>query len=200
MASSQMMYFGFGSLVNRLTRPSGELAINARLNGWQRVWEHRVVGGESGRSCTSLSVQPASGQAIDGVLVSLAPEQLPDLDKREAGYERLSLPATSFSASVKLNIDTVYVYRSLPTNRCVASHDYPILQSYIDCVAAGYDERFGRDGLKLMLQSTIGWENPILNDRAKPLYPRSVTLSSERLAQYDSCLQPYRNPDNFSSS
>lgn len=185
MSSEWVSYFGYGSLVNRNTRPAGEIAVNATLSGWQRVWGHRVAGGHSRQSaCTSLSVEPAQG-SIEGVVVSIRHEDLPALDDREYGYERIALEQSDFSLSAPVRSNSIYIYRSFEKNRLLADGGHPIVQSYIDCVMAGYLERFGESGLQDFLSTTRGWEGPILSDRNNPVYPRSVSLTEEQHRYFD---------------
>lgn len=192
MTSSVITYFGYGSLVNRDTRPEDEIAVNARLSGWRRVWEHRVVSSHQRRGCTSLSVVPDSDCGIDGVLVTIPLDKLPELDSRESGYERLAISVEAFSLEEELSIDTVYLYRSLPVNRCFADEEHPILLSYIDVVMAGYEKRFGETGLSALLHSTTGWHRSVFDDRKNPHYPRHVQLAPEQHKQYGQLLQPFR--------
>lgn len=191
MAVQLAHYFGFGSLVNRQTRPDDERAWNATLHGWQRVWEHRVSASDSRSSCTSLSVEPAQ-TSIQGVLVEIPLADLAALDAREAGYERMELSAHDVEFPKDVDASTIYLYRSLPENRHLAGKIHPIAQSYVDCVMAGYQERFGTSGLKMMLGTTKGWDRPVLNDRLKPIYPRHVKLSVETLNIFDSLLSEFR--------
>ena len=81
MTSEWIHYFGYGSLVNRDTRPPDEPSICARLDGWKRVWGHRVQRSGEHAGCTSLSVLPSNG-AIDGVVVRMPAANLPMLDER----------------------------------------------------------------------------------------------------------------------
>lgn len=187
MPSLSISYFGFGSLVNRDTRPKAEDAVNATLKGWRRVWGHRVGAQEPQRNCTSLSIEPADEQ-IDGVLVTIPVSELAALDQREMGYQRLSLPASSFILPEGMDIDSVYVYQSLSANQHLADAEHPILQSYVDCVMAGYESRFGDSGLQRMLNTTRGWEKTILNERDAPRYPRSVSVPAQQLARFDTLL------------
>jgi len=191
MSPQWISYFGFGSLVNRDTRPRDEVAVNATLKGWGRVWNHRVRVGPGRQSCTSLSVEPLSG-SIEGVVVRIPLSELPALDARESGYARMRLPVTDFVLPETLYTDTVYVYRSLQKNRHLADEQHPVAQSYIDCVMAGYLKRFGDDGLKDLLQTTRGWELPVLNDRQAPTYPRSVNLPTEQYQYFDTLLASIR--------
>ncbi len=192
MVPNWIHYFGYGSLVNRDTRPVDEAASSARLNGWGRVWEHRVRDPNREKLCTSLSIEalPANEPSgIDGVIVRIPEHQLAQLDKREAGYERLALPAANFELPDDFDGDVIMVYRSLPANRVLADKEHPILQSYIDCVLAGYLQRFGEAGLHAMMASTRGWNRPILNDRAAPFYPRWVEVNEPSRVLFDECIE-----------
>lgn len=178
--------------MNRDTRPAGEFAVSARLKGWHRVWEHRTSDPDRLQQCTSLSVEPAhdaDDDGIDGVVARLPVSQLPELDARETGYERLNLPADDFDLPEDVVTDTVCVYRSMPKNRYLADPAHPILQSYIDCVMAGYKSRFGITGMHAMLSTTRGWEHGILNDRSKPHYPRWVPIDPELKQQIDALVE-----------
>jgi len=200
--AASIVYFGYGSLVNRETRPVDETAICARLNGWHRVWGHRVGASAAREPSCSLSIDPdertrvaradgtnaaAPGPAhgIDGVVVALPLEALPVLDAREDGYDRLTLPASAFDLPEDLGVDEVHVYRSRPENRLPATPAHPILQTYVDCVLAGYLRVYGEGGLEAFLTSTAGWEGAIENDRAAPRYPRAVEVPGALLARFD---------------
>ena len=246
MQTQWIFYFGYGSLVNRETRPAGERSYPARLRGWRRAWEHRVVGHGNNAGCTSLSIEPvraesdalpdreaivqagqkpgekasdvtsepammsaqSTGKAlargsqtgIDGVLVLLPIEDLPNLDQREAGYDRLTLDVTDFEISDSIRaslpdavqLDSVAVYRSQMQNRQRAEERHPILQSYVDCVLAGYLKQFGEAGVHYMLASSRGWDAFILDDRSAPRYPRAVSVNGRLQRQFDEWLEPYR--------
>lgn len=199
MAVRWISYFGYGSLVNRDTRPIYEDATNARLYGWQRAWSHRVVDGQRAVGCTSLTIEPiesadkAAVAGIDGVLVRIRPEDLPALDRREAGYERIRVNPSSLELPDGHDIEEVVTYRSLSENRHMANEEFPILQSYIDCVMAGYLTRFGESGLNHWLHSTRGWEHSILDDRNNPIYPRHIDLQADQQTYFDSLIQLRRS-------
>lgn len=195
MALDLISYFGYGSLVNRDTRPADEVAHFTRLRGWQRVWEHRVASSSSRKRCTSLSIEPGAGSAessIEGVLVSMPREQLSQLDERESGYDRMELPASQFDLPDHLELDSVMVYRSKAENRHAADQNHPVLQSYIDCVLAGYQHNFGESGMQAFIGSTRGWEGAIFNDRDAPLYPRWVEVDIQRQRQFDAVVHQHR--------
>lgn len=208
-------YFGYGSLVNRATRASNESAYPARLYGWQRVWGHRVSatshqGETTNYRCCSLSIQKqhseahgqgaghAAGHAgqepnyIDGVIASVRLSELPMLDERESGYDRVILPASDLTLPESCQANEIHVYVSDATHSGPANGDYPILQSYIDCVLAGYCDLFGRDGMQHFVDSTFGWYGTIRNDRDRPLYPRAVPLSSKQLTEIDALVNTKR--------
>ena len=195
MSSSKILYFGYGSLVNRNTRPALEQALPARLSGWRRSWTHRVGKGGGHNNCSSLTIDPAdeSTAGIDGVLVRLPVADLPSLDAREAGYERLTvsmadvklLAESESGATAPAGNDIIVVYRSLVDNRHPASVEFPILQSYIDCVMAGYLAVFGADGLQRFMHSTHGWHYPTQDDRAAPRYPRAVNVDCGQRTDFD---------------
>jgi len=189
MTSDWIYYFGYGSLVNRDTRPTVEFSKRARLNGWQRAWEHRTSDPERTQQCTSLSIerlQPdVSEGGIDGVIARMKASDLAILDERESGYERMNIPATQFVLPDEISPQSVYVYRSLPQNRHAATENHPILQSYIDCVLAGYHHQFGESGMLAMIASTRGWNTPIMDDRADPHYPRWVSVTTAMQQAFD---------------
>lgn len=195
MEGAQVHYFGYGSLVNRLTRPPDEVCVNARLTGFRRVWNHRIAAEPASgtHGCTSLSIDPDDGSAIDGVIVRIDAGALPELDAREAGYERLSLPRSRFTLAAdspfELEDDAiVYAYRSMSAHRTLADALHPVLCSYVDTVMAGYLERLGDVGLDDFVRSTRGWERPRRDDRQAPAYPRAVPMTASQLARFDAIL------------
>jgi len=199
-------YFGYGSLVNRATRPAGEVSYRARLYGWRRVWGHRVLSAqqpsdELERSCCSLSVQKLidfdianrkNMPFIDGVVVTIPITDLPTLDKRETGYDRHAIPSSHFDLPAECDVDEIHVYVSKPAHQGDATEHFPILQSYIDCVLAGYCEVFEHQGMQRFVDSTQGWAGVIENERDNPKYPRAVSLPASKLAQFDSIIASHR--------
>lgn len=192
MNTDWILYFGYGSLVNRNTRPAEEIAHSARLKGWQRVWDHRVSDPYRDKRCTSLSIEPSPEVAVEGVIVRLDLDKLPQLDEREAGYDRLVLPASDFDLPEDLQeqmamegIEDIMVYRSQEQNRGLADAENPVLQSYVDCVMAGYLHRFGEEGVNALVSSTRGWECSLFNDRTTPYYPRWVEVSPADQQYFD---------------
>lgn len=187
-------YFGYGSLVNRDTRPPQEEAFKARLSGWERHWAHRVADDGANRYCTSLSARPAAdaATAIDGVVVLIEASELPMLDKRESGYFRQIVPIGEFEIDAELPVEEVAIYQSLPENFTPTNDEHPILQSYIDCVMAGYARLFDVAGLEAFMRTTNGWDGHILSDRHQPHYPRAVSLSDEQITHFEMLIDEHR--------
>lgn len=227
MTEQFITYFGYGSLVNRETRPASEQAFPARLYGWRRVWGHRVhtsdeTVSDSARFCCSLSVEKSveksieksvdkgaaqsdanigptretqieNSDFIDGVVVRIPLSDLPILDAREAGYDRLKVPASDFELPGNCTDEHIHVYVSDTSHSGHSNEHYPILQSYIDCVLAGYCAVFEHAGMQHFVDSTVGWDGVILNERGNPLYPRAVQLPESQLALFDSVVDKYRS-------
>ncbi len=202
MTEQFITYFGYGSLVNRDTRPPAEQADAARLHGWQRVWGHRVYGSDeviadARLACCSLSVEKVSGWAqdsafIDGVVVSIPLAELPMLDERESGYDRIELPASAFDLPNNCTAEYIHMYVSEKTHSGRSNEQYPILQSYVDCVLAGYCAVFERSGMEHFVDSTQGWDGIIKNDRDSPQYPRAVKLPQSQLTLFDDVIKARR--------
>jgi cation transport protein ChaC len=199
MTSDWIYYFGYGSLVNRDTRPAGEFSESATLKGWRRVWGNRSADLKRSQNCTSLSIEtlghPSEG-SIEGVIARMPVSELTQLDEREAGYNRLKLSVDEFELTDRVETDFVYVYQSELPRRFLADDEHPILQSYIDCVLAGYLTQFGRSGMQAMVDSTRGWSRPVMNDREAPHYPRAVDIDVDLQLSIDQLLASTKTPNH----
>ncbi|MFP8965717.1 gamma-glutamylcyclotransferase family protein [Pokkaliibacter sp. CJK22405] len=184
-STDHFWYFGYGSLVNDRTRPADTVAQAYELQGWRRRWSHRVFTAE-GQGHTSLTVHADDSCSILGVLVQSPKVHLPALDEREVGYHRYGLAC----ASAFLGADA-FLYHSTPDYFLPADEAFPILQSYLDVVLSGYLLHYGEEAAIAFIQTTDGWDLPILNDRAAPVYPRAVALNEETLAHLDQLLAEY---------
>lgn len=173
--------FGYGSLVNRRThalRP----AVPARLLGWRRVWVHT-----NARPVAFLSVEPAAGVAIDGLLAAIPGGDWAPLDARETAYDRLPLPAAALRHSLPAS-PAASVYAVPPAEARCPSPRHPILLSYLDTVVQGFLEEFGAAGAAAFFATTAGWEAPVQDDRAAPRYPRACPLTTAERAAVDAGL------------
>lgn len=200
-------YFGYGSLVNRLTLRSDIVAaFPARLNGWRRGWRPRpvmepdTVPGAAlmgGLTPSLLSAHPDPGAAIDGLLVIDFLANLPEIDTREFRYHRrditldaLELDRGMIAETTGFTLDPglrLHVYESR-TEHPPADGPSPILRSYLDAVLQGFLREFGAGGVHRFVTETDAFHTPIHEDRHAPLYPRAVTLSQAEAELFDHAL------------
>ncbi|MAS88157.1 MAG: gamma-glutamylcyclotransferase [Micavibrio sp.] len=174
--------FGYGSLVNQSTWDDTKITKKATLNGWQREWRHNLEPDTYAHQ-TALTISQHSNQQIDGILAKVNEYDLIYLKEREKNYEIHYLEHTQF---IDLNIDgQIFTHISKPENHGWASNQHPICQSYIDVVTHGYYKTFGLDGLRRFMETTIGWNLPILNDRENPQYPRAQKINQSFLDKVD---------------
>lgn len=172
-------FFGYGSLVNRRTHDYPD-ARPAELEGWRRSWVQTGA-----RDFCFLSALPVEGGSIEGLVARVPNADWAALDKREASYRRQKI-----EHSVRCDGLTgdIHVYSVPREDFDLAASPKAILLSYLDVVFSGYEKVFGRDGVKRFIATTDGWERPIFNDRADPIYPRHQTLPDRERAWIDALL------------
>ncbi|MGY6411475.1 MAG: gamma-glutamylcyclotransferase family protein [Alkalilacustris sp.] len=177
---SEPFFFGYGSLVNRRTHVYAE-AYAARISGWRRVWCHTDL-----REMAFLSVEPAPGSEIEGLIAAVPGGDWRALDERETGYDRHPLTeglAHGATRPVSAQIYAVPAHRSAALGqRC------SILLSYLDVVVQGYLTEFGEAGAERFFETTRGWDAPILDDRDRPRYPRAQRLTARERGMVDAML------------
>ena len=161
------VFFGYGSLVNGATHAYPGLRA-ARLAGWRRGWRQAP-----GRRVSLLTALPGGG-GIDGALAIVPGGDWAALDAREASYDRHPARARSGTEEVAAAVYAV----AAP----VPAEDAPILLSYLEVVVQGFLDLHGADGADRFFAETDGWEAPVFDDRAAPLYPRHIRPSAEALA------------------
>ncbi|WP_281857186.1 gamma-glutamylcyclotransferase family protein [Litoreibacter halocynthiae] len=162
-------FFGYGSLVNAATH-NYTSTHPAKLAGWRRVWRHTSM-----RDLAFLSVEPAEGIQINGLIAEVPNADWNALDLRETGYFRSQLPETSLTHQA--GPVEVQMYQTHPNQDPSPAMQHAILLSYVDVVVQGFHNVFGEDGVEQFFKTTAGWDTPILNDRSNPRYPRSQSLS-----------------------
>jgi len=173
-------YFGYGSLVNIDTIPAATEIIPGRLQGWVREW--KVCGeGEDGQGRCALSVREKEGAEIRGVMAREPRTGLQDLELREKRYFKVEAVGTFFrcEAEKKPGPEELFLFRATPEHHRWGTDTHPILQSYLDCVLAGYFRIWGEEGIDHFLETTDGWHVPVLKDRNRPHYPRKIVLGPE---------------------
>ncbi|MCC5970267.1 MAG: gamma-glutamylcyclotransferase [Pararhodobacter sp.] len=174
---SDPFFFGYGSLVNRATHIYGA-ARRARVRGWRRTW--RYTGFRDGPFLTAV---PCPASEIAGLVAQVPGGDWRALDTREIGYARQPLgPELSIEGAL---IATTQIYAVPLADAIDPPQKQPILLSYLDVVVQGYLREFGADGVAQFFTTTDGWDAPVVDDRAAPLYPRHQSLSAAERALVD---------------
>ncbi|WP_299547665.1 gamma-glutamylcyclotransferase family protein [uncultured Tateyamaria sp.] len=171
-------FFGYGSLVNRATHDYPH-AQHATLEGWRRIWVRTAL-----REVVFLSVHPVQGNRIDGLIASVPRADWAALDQRETGYDRID---ATRSVQHKAAASDIAVYQ-VPTAAQRKDGDHRILLSYLDVVVQGFHREFGEAGAEHFFATTDGWDTPLHDDRAAPLYPRAQQLTVAERALTDKLL------------
>ena len=163
-------FFGYGSLVNRATHdyPS---AVHATLNGWRRTWVRTQL-----REVVFLSIRPAPGHQILGLVADVPDGDWTALDHRERGYTRFD--ATGHVDAERPRVAAYHVaHENLGDmqNHCM-------LLSYLDTVVQGFLREFGQGGAEAFFETTDNWDIPVEDDRGAPRYSRAQTITKEERA------------------
>ncbi len=173
-------FFGYGSLVNRDTHHF-QGVHRARLKGWRRVWRHTML-----RPVAYLTVVPDADTEIDGLIAEVPHDDWAALDVRERAYDRV---AANHQVTHPLpHAPEIAVYTIPDGKHGYPSETFPVLLSYIDVVVQGYLREFGADGVRRFIETTDGWDVPVLDDRGAPIYPRHRVLDSAERALVDDLL------------
>lgn len=177
---SDPFFFGYGSLVNRRTHDYPR-AAQARVRGWRRVWKKTKL-----RRLAFLSVIESPETEIDGLIAAVPGADWAALDLRERAYLRQKVEDIRHDHEPLADIQ---IYRTRPEHDSDASDEHPILLSYLDTVLQGYLHEFGRDGVAGFIMSTDGWDAPLLDDRADPIYPRFQSATAAERRFFDDQLE-----------
>lgn len=163
-------FFGYGSLVNRQTHDY-PAATRMTITGWRRVWRATPI-----NPVSFLTGEPAPGSTIDGLSAEVPGGDWAALDLRESGYLRAPLP------------EGPQIYH-IPADLHGSPDDArPILLSYLDVVVQGFLREFGEEGVTRFFDTTAGWQTPIRDDRAAPVYPRAQSLTRSETSLVDAQL------------
>ena len=174
-------FFGYGSLVNLSTHGFTD-AHPAQARGWRRAWRHTKL-----RRVAFLTAVPDPTCVIDGMIAHVPGDDWVALDAREHAYARIpARDAVTHSLSPR---PSVALYAIAPEAHGQPDSAHPILLSYLDVVIQGYLQQFGEAGAERFFDTTSGWDAPIMNDRAAPVYPRHQTLSSDEHSFVDDALK-----------
>ena len=172
-------FFGYGSLVNRATHAYAD-AHPARIAGWRRAWRH-----VEGRKVAFLTAVPDPGSEIDGLVAHVPGGDWAALDMREHAYARVMAERVTHALG---GGPEIHIYHAPEDMHVAASEHRPVLLSYLDVVVQGYLREFGENGVERFFETTDGWDSPIRDDRADPLYPRHQVLTDGERALVDAHL------------
>ncbi|MFW5655342.1 MAG: gamma-glutamylcyclotransferase family protein [Roseicyclus sp.] len=172
MSLGDPFFFGYGSLVNRGTHAFPR-AARARVRGWARTWQRTRL-----RKLAFLTAVEAPGHEIEGLVAAVPGADWAALDLREYAYDRHRVVEIDHEHGPATPID-VQIYRTRPEHDADGSDEHPILLSYLDTVVQGYLTEFGEAGARRFFETTAGWEAPVLDDRAEPIYSRVTRLSAD---------------------
>ncbi len=175
---SDPFFFGYGSLVNRATHGYGA-ARRATLRGWRRAWRYTQF-----RAGPFLTAVPCPQSRIEGLVAQVPSADWRALDTREIGYARLPLGPELRIDDAELEAET-QIYAVPAEDTIEPDEKQPILLSYVDVVIQGYLREYGTEGVARFIATTDGWDAPILDDRAAPLYPRHQRLEAFERALVD---------------
>ncbi len=173
---------GFSATARSSTgRPTATTTVHpARLRGWRRAWRHTDL-----RPLAYLTAVPHEGAEIDGAIASVAEADWPALDAREHAYDRVAVPEVARDLEAGATPVPAVLYAIPEGRHGRPSTAHPVLLSYLDVVVQGFFRMFGADGVARFFATTDGWEAPIADDRARPLYPRAQLLQPSERALVD---------------
>lgn len=177
-------FFGYGSLVNRNTHAFTPIHLS-QITGWRRIWRRAP-----NRPAAFLSVIADSSAQIDGVIAPVPNDDWLALDAREYSYDRIAV--TDLVQHTAADVRDISIYAIPPDTSARPDADHPILLSYVDAVLQGYLREFGEAGATRFIETTEGWDTPVRNDRAAPIYPRAQTLSVQERTLVDDMLATAR--------
>lgn len=177
-------FFGYGSLVNCDTHGFTPVR-RARARGWRRAWRATTE-----RRLAFLTAMPDVNAQIDGLTAPVPDGDWAALDQREYAYDRHNAEeVVDHLDALDVLSPRIAIYAIAPERMGPATKDHPILLSYLDVVIQGYLRHFGKDGVERFVASTHGWDAPVLNDRAAPIYPRAQRLTDAETALVDHILK-----------
>lgn len=180
----QAFFFGYGSLVNCDTHGFAPV-YRARAQGWRRAWR-----ATSARRLAFLTAIPDLDSRIEGLMAPVPDGDWAALDEREYAYDRHdAVHQIDHEAPLQAGAGRIAIYAIAPERMTAPTPEHPILLSYLDVVIQGYLRHFGEEGVARFIETTDGWEAPVLNDRAAPQYPRAQRLSSRETGLVDTILR-----------
>ena len=176
-------FFGYGSLVNLATHSYAD-AHPARARGWRRAWRHTNL-----RPVAFLTAVRDPSCNIEGMIAHVPGDDWAALDMREHAYARVHA-AADIEHELALDHDpTVAIYAIPHDAHGHPDAAHPVLLSYVDVVVQGYLRQFGEAGAQRFFETTSGWDAPVMDDRAAPVYSRHQVLTADETRFVDDALR-----------
>ncbi|MEM6799217.1 MAG: hypothetical protein AAF589_06855 [Planctomycetota bacterium] len=203
MPAQPQYLLAYGSILQTQSRQRniahpGE-PIPVRVRGLRRSWTARGAG--VGFTCTFLGVDRDDDAVMNGALVTVADVELPELDRREAGYRRAAVNQESIDClrdadRQNLADAAVMVYETVEP--IAATPAFPVIQSYLDICLQGCLEidtlvGTGDTFTREFLATTHDWTEHWVNDR---LFPRAPFRQVPEAGRIDRMLSE-RCPEQF---
>lgn len=171
---------GYGSLIDeqskKNTAPSAQESFPILIKGYKRSWS--VHGNLPGLNTTFLSISEDKNASFNGIIYKVSnPISIQQYDKRERTYCRKELSVAQISVySIALPAQRqIWIYTSGQKTNDHPTHDFPIVQSYVDVFLRGciqIEEKFKIDNFaKDCIRSTEQWSDHWENDRIFPRRP-----------------------------
>lgn len=181
IVENRAYFFGYGSLVNLATHDFSD-AHPAVARGWRRAWRHTEL-----RPVAFLTAVPDASCRIDGMIAHVPGDNWAALDLREHAYARVAAQDSIDHPLPGAPSVALYAIPHDAHGRPDAAH--PVLLSYLDVVVQGYLRAFGPEGAARFFDTTSGWDAPVMDDRAAPLYPRHQRLETDETGFVDDALK-----------
>lgn len=186
---------GYGSLIDeqskKRTDPTAQESFPALVKGYKRSWV--VHGNLPGFNATFLSVIEDKSSSFNGIIYKLNNSgQIQQYDKRETIYCRkeLNFKALKIYSDALPAQKQIWIYSPAQKQNLPPTHDYPIVQSYVDLFIRGciqIEEKFKiKNYAKDCIQSTDQWSAHWVNDR---IFPRRPSLFEPYAAKIDALLK-----------
>ncbi len=195
---------GYGSLIDeqskRRTDPAAKKSFPTLIKGYKRSWS--VQGSLPGFNASFLSAIEDQSSSFNAVIYQLSnPECVEQYDKREVTYCRkelngdtLTIYATTLPAQKQ-----IWIYTPRQNSNQPPTHDYPIVQSYVDIFIRGcfqMEEKFKiKNFAKNCVKSTNQWSEHWVNDR---IFPRRPSQFEPYASKIDALLKETL-PEQFKS-
>ena len=167
--------FAYGSLTNSLSRIKvikNKTYFYGNLFSYKRIWSINV----EQKNFTGLGIIYDKNYYCNGIYIPISEKDIKELDVREIKesgnkYERLLLDNKFCDQRFKKNKIYTYVSKNVEN----PSHDFPLIQSYIDVVIQGFME-YNIEYAIEFCRTTFNWSKYYINDRNAPIYHKTKNI------------------------